>query len=218
MSPRKGSRAASSASGVTSTGWVSSTVPVVSWVSVTWPRRRPARYSFSPSLANSTARVARPTNTGSTPVAMGSRVPAWPMRRSPSTRRSFAHTSILVQSWGLSMIKIPLGTETPPFLAAKPSAAGLPRRGGAGRRDKRNRASGSAFHKVEPRRGPVLGLVDDKDSVCHKTSRLLALPALYRPDGLHQDLLGVGDVPLHRGPGGGGVAAAPQKGADRAGV
>ena len=28
----------------------------------------------------------------------------------------------------------------------------------------------------------------------------------------------MGDVPLHRGPGGGGVAAAPQKGADRAGV
>lgn len=42
---------------------------------------------------NSTPRVARPTNTGSTPVAMGSSVPPWPMRRVPNTRRSRAVTS-----------------------------------------------------------------------------------------------------------------------------
>ena len=62
------------------TGWVSSVVPVTSWVSVTCPSRRPATYSFCPFSANSTPRVACPTKTGSTPVAMGSRVPPWPTR------------------------------------------------------------------------------------------------------------------------------------------
>ena len=82
MPPRKRVRTASSSGPATETGWVSSTVPVTSCVSVVRPSRRVARYSFRPPAANSTARVARPRNTGSTPVAMGSRVPAWPTRRS----------------------------------------------------------------------------------------------------------------------------------------
>lgn len=71
ISPRNRASTASTWGRSAQTGWVSSTVPVVSWVSVTTPRRRPARYSFSRSAANSTARVARPTKTGRTPVAMG---------------------------------------------------------------------------------------------------------------------------------------------------
>ena len=66
-------------------------------------------YSLSPVSANSTARVARPTNTGRTPVAIGSSVPAWPTRRSFKIPRSLAQTSILVQSCSLSMMMIPLG-------------------------------------------------------------------------------------------------------------
>ena len=58
-------------------------------------------------MTNSTARVARPTKTGSTPVAMGSRVPPWPIRFSWNTPRSLAHTSWEVHSEGLSMMRTP---------------------------------------------------------------------------------------------------------------
>ena len=107
--PRKWARAPSSSSRVTDTGRFSRISPVVSWVLVTTPSFISARYSFSDSLANSTARVARPMNTGSTPVAMGSRVPAWPTRFSWKIPRSLAHTSMEVQSRGLSMMMIPFG-------------------------------------------------------------------------------------------------------------
>ncbi|MPM92763.1 hypothetical protein SDC9_139899 [bioreactor metagenome] len=92
----------------------SSAVPVTSCVSVTRPRRSPATYSFFPFSANSTARVACPTKTGSTPVAMGSSVPPWPTRFSFRMPRSLAHTSMLVHSMGLSMMMIPLGITRPP--------------------------------------------------------------------------------------------------------
>lgn len=73
-------------------------------------------YSFSPFSANSTARVACPTNTGSTPVAMGSRVPPWPTRFSFRMPRILAQTSMLVHPAGLSMITIPLATGSSSFL------------------------------------------------------------------------------------------------------
>ena len=102
----RGSTASSSAR-VTLTGRSSSTVPVLSWVSVTSPSRRRASYSFSPRSAKETALVAAPTNTGRTPVAMGSRVPAWPTRFSWRMPRSLAQTSMLVHPAGLSMMTIP---------------------------------------------------------------------------------------------------------------
>ena len=81
ISPRNRSSAASSSSRDTEVSGSSRRIwPVTSWVLVTSPSRSPAAYSLSPSVENSTARVARPTKTGSTPVAMGSRVPPWPMR------------------------------------------------------------------------------------------------------------------------------------------
>src|SRR5689334_14722033 len=53
------------------------------------------------------SRVAFPTTSGRTPVASGSSVPVWPMRRPPSTRRIRATTSCEVGPLGLSMISRP---------------------------------------------------------------------------------------------------------------
>ena len=80
---------------------------------VTRPSRKAARYSLSPDSAKLTPRVACPTNTGSTPVAMGSNVPAWPTFLVFSIPRSLAQTSMLVQSAGLSMMMIPLAIVAP---------------------------------------------------------------------------------------------------------
>src|SRR5262245_16177684 len=55
----------------------------------------------------SARRVARPRSTGSTPVANGSSVPAWPTRRWPARRRTRATTSCEVQPLGLSMLRMP---------------------------------------------------------------------------------------------------------------
>ena len=113
MSPvNRGSTAATS-SAVTVTGPSASVRPEISCVSVTRPSRSVATYSFSPLSAKETPRVACPTNTGSTPVAMGSSVPAWPTFFVFNIPRSLAHTSIDVQSAGLSIIMIPLAMGTP---------------------------------------------------------------------------------------------------------
>jgi len=107
MVPRNLPSAFSSSSRLTSPSAVLSICPVISWVSVATPRRRCATYSFSSASANSTALVARPANTAKTPVAMGSSVPECPTRFSWHTPLSFAATSWLVQSRGLSTINIP---------------------------------------------------------------------------------------------------------------
>ena len=116
IGPVKRGRTASNAARSTVTGWVSSVSPDVSWVLVTSPSRRPAIYSFSPFSANSTARVACPTNTGRTPVAIGSNVPPWPTRFSFRIPRILAQTSMLVQPEGLSIITMPLAIGGSSFL------------------------------------------------------------------------------------------------------
>ena len=113
MSPVKAGSAAATSAAVTVTGDSASVWPEVSCVSVTRPSRSVATYSFSPLSAKETARVACPTNTGSTPVAMGSSVPAWPTFLVFRMPRSLAQTSMLVQSAGLSMMMIPLAMGTP---------------------------------------------------------------------------------------------------------
>src|SRR5271157_2603248 len=50
----------------------------------------------------------RPRTRGSTPVAMGSRVPRWPIDRSPTIRRILATTSWEVHPAGLSTTITPL--------------------------------------------------------------------------------------------------------------
>src|SRR5712692_887984 len=56
----------------------------------------------------SARRVARPRRTGRTPSAIGSSVPACPMRFWPARRRTRATTSCEVQPRGLLTIKIPV--------------------------------------------------------------------------------------------------------------
>src|SRR5215469_12959917 len=65
-------------------------------VSARWPSRR----------------VAFSTPTTSTPVAMGSSVPAWPTRRVPARRRIRATTSCEVSPAGLSTMTSPLAGVT----------------------------------------------------------------------------------------------------------
>src|SRR6266851_3536529 len=82
-------------------------VPPASYVSVAIPRRRSASYAFSRPLRKRASRVARPTTSGSTPVAPGSSVPVCPTRRSPRTLRSRAATSCDVGPAGLSTTSNP---------------------------------------------------------------------------------------------------------------
>src|SRR6516225_9430287 len=83
------------------------TSPSASAVLVAWPSRMVAWYSFSASARCPSSRVAFPTPTTSTPVAMGSSVPPWPTRRVPVSRRSRATTSCEVSPAGLSTMTSP---------------------------------------------------------------------------------------------------------------
>src|SRR5438034_4103209 len=66
-----------------------------------------ASYCLSRALRKRASRVARPTTSGSTPLAAGSSVPVWPMRRSPRRRRIRSTTSWDVGPEGLSMTRRP---------------------------------------------------------------------------------------------------------------
>src|SRR4051812_3713294 len=93
-----------------STGRVFRVRPALSCVSVLCPKRTTPSYSFSPSLMKLAMRVASPMQMGSTPVAMGSRVPVCPQRfalNRPFTRRT---TSKLVGPDGLSTTTTPEGS------------------------------------------------------------------------------------------------------------
>ena len=64
-------------------------------------------YSLSVSGRKFSALAARPSRTGSTPVAMGSKVPVWPIFFSQASPRSTATASNEVNPWGLSNISMP---------------------------------------------------------------------------------------------------------------
>ncbi len=97
MSGSDGSGAAAAGSGV----------PVRSHVSVTRPSRATASYAFRWAARNCARRVARPTTRTSTPVAIGSSVPVWPIDRIRSARRARATTSWDVGPCGLSTTRTP---------------------------------------------------------------------------------------------------------------
>src|SRR5229473_2744801 len=66
-----------------------------------------AWYALPLSLRYSATRVAWPTQIGSTPLAAGSSVPAWPTRLCLSSLRTFATTSCEVMPVGLLMLSMP---------------------------------------------------------------------------------------------------------------
>mmetsp|Transcript_41467 Transcript_41467/g.107386 ORF Transcript_41467/g.107386 Transcript_41467/m.107386 type:complete len:233 (-) Transcript_41467:17-715(-) len=107
MSPRKASRAANSSSSVMcSHGAVCSTADSLSYDGVPSPSRMVPVYSFSCAMKESTCLVPLPTHTMTSPVAMGSSVPAWPTFLILSAPRSLPHRSKEVQSIGLSISTI----------------------------------------------------------------------------------------------------------------
>ena len=116
-----------------SAGAPDTTVPSASPVSVAWPSRMVARYSFSVRARWPSRRVAFSTPTTSTPVAMGSSVPAWPTRRVPARRRIRATTSCEVSPEGLSTMTSPLAVVTGPGRALR-RRPGRGHREGLGRR------------------------------------------------------------------------------------
>ena len=96
---------------------VATTAPSASSESVSTPSTTSPVYRFQPSPTKRIRRVTSPTPTTSTPVALGSSVPAWPIRRSPRRRRSMPTTSWLVTPAGLSTIDSPWtvgGRRAPP--------------------------------------------------------------------------------------------------------
>ncbi len=82
-------------------------LPAASSVSVVIPRRRVMTYSFSAWVRYWAMRVARPTQTGSTPVACGSSVPVCPIRCIPRMRRTASTTSWEVIPAGLLTFRTP---------------------------------------------------------------------------------------------------------------
>src|SRR5205085_1113567 len=93
-------------------GTAAVTSPSASPVPVACPSLIVARYSFSVSARCPSSLVAFSSPTTSTPVAIGSSVPAWPTRRVPASRRILATTSWEVQPEGLSAMISPLGAVT----------------------------------------------------------------------------------------------------------
>src|SRR3954470_10352856 len=78
------------------------TTPLASSVDVDVPSTTSAVYVLPSAVRNRSNRVALPTPTSSTPVASGSKVPAWPTWRSSNRLRNIPTTSWLVTPAGLS--------------------------------------------------------------------------------------------------------------------
>ena len=95
-------RANSSSRNSAGTGAVATTSPSASSVEVRAPNEMSATYPLRSSVRRPNNFVARPMPTTSTPLALGSKVPACPTRFSPNARRTRDTTSWLVKPSGLS--------------------------------------------------------------------------------------------------------------------
>ena len=84
------------------TAAVVTTSPSASSVEVRAPNEMSATYPLRSSVRRPKSFVASPIPTTSTPLALGSSVPACPTRFSPNTRRTRETTSWLVKPSGLS--------------------------------------------------------------------------------------------------------------------
>lgn len=89
--------------------------PSASSVTVVWPSRIVPTYSFSVSARWPSSLVARSMPRTSTPVAIGSSVPACPTRRVRAIPRIFATTSCEVKPDGLSTMTRPARRPPPPL-------------------------------------------------------------------------------------------------------
>src|SRR5579864_9364235 len=74
-----------------------------------------ATYSFGSRWANSARRVADSKRMGSTPVASGSRVPAWPTRLAPVTSRRRLTAEKEVAPAGLLRLRTPDRIDAPEY-------------------------------------------------------------------------------------------------------
>ncbi len=85
-------------------------------MSVSTPNRKKTSYSFSWAARYPAILVARPTQTGSTPVAIGSRVPAWPhfLPRNTRPTRSTARKEVIPDGLSRTITPSPGFTEEPP--------------------------------------------------------------------------------------------------------
>src|SRR5213075_877470 len=83
--------------------------PSRSCVSVVTPSTNVPTYSLSSLISKSCTFVPRPTVSRSSPVAIGSRVPQWPILLIPSFRRATATTSCDVIPSALSTSRTPSG-------------------------------------------------------------------------------------------------------------
>src|ERR1051326_6379033 len=115
ISPRKRGIAASIWAEVGRTSEVAVTRPSASSLSRASPQQAVNRYVFSASMAKATVLVASPSATASTPVAMGSSVPAWPAFWALNTRLTVETAWVEVTPCGLSRITQPW-TASPFFL------------------------------------------------------------------------------------------------------
>ena len=93
--------------GTTTESLSSIVLPVVSWVSVVRPRIISTTYSFFSASKNWAIRVARPRQSGKTPVAIGSSVPVWPTRFIRARFRTASTTSWDVMPAGLLPFRTP---------------------------------------------------------------------------------------------------------------
>src|ERR1700722_8337182 len=149
--------AASSSGG---TGRVAITSPSASWELVVLPSSTVPSYSLSRPMRYWEIRVALPTRMTRSPVAIGSRVPACPMRFIRRIPRSRATTSCEVWAGGLSTRRTPSISFGGPSMVVRASAPGFFLRihGGQAPRQGRDQARlevGGRGLEIEPGRAGV---------------------------------------------------------------
>ena len=90
-----------------STGRCAMISPSASPLAVAVPRRTSVRYSLSESSRKRENLVASPRQSGSTPVASGSRLPVCPTLRAPNSRFTRCTASLELKPAGLSSTTTP---------------------------------------------------------------------------------------------------------------
>src|SRR5712692_3145526 len=161
MRPVKALSACSTASTASPLGSATTTGSAsASSVAVTYPRWMSATYVLGSVCANSASLVADSNRMGSTPVASGSSVPAWPTRWAPVRRLSRMTTENEVSPASLSTLRTPV---------VKRAASGLGRGGKdgllGGRQDELHRIFHRTFY-LRPRGADVTASAEGRAKGC----------------------------------------------------